>query len=260
MPARHYTFQIRHLLTVLAVAFSSWIFVFASSEKTQKSASSVATADSASVRFLMGMAPSEKTMISVPTAYCSKPLQLQKTVWQAYLSMHDAAAKSGVKLTIISGMRDFTHQMGIWNGKYSKLAAKGITGEAAVRNILKYSSMPGTSRHHWGTDMDLNSLEPGFFLSGDGLKMLTWMRLHAGEFGFCEVYSPRSTGRTTGYEPEPWHWSYMPLAKQYLQQYKDKIGYNLIQGDPSMKKVSGILYANKVRIKEDFIQGINQCQ
>ncbi|NJK84501.1 MAG: M15 family metallopeptidase [Saprospiraceae bacterium] len=39
--------------------------------------------------------------------------------------------------------------------------------------ILKYSSMPGTSRHHWGTDIDLNSFSNSYFEQGEGKKYMT---------------------------------------------------------------------------------------
>ncbi|MFM9004881.1 MAG: D-alanyl-D-alanine carboxypeptidase family protein [Flavobacteriales bacterium] len=43
---------------------------------------------------------------------------------------------------------------------------------------MKFSSMPGTSRHHWGTDIDLNSVEPSYFLSGKGLLIYQWLSAH----------------------------------------------------------------------------------
>ena len=30
-------------------------------------------------------------------------------------------------------------------------------------DLLRYSSMPGSSRHHWGTDVDVHSLDPETF-------------------------------------------------------------------------------------------------
>ena len=57
----------------------------------------------------------------------------------------------------------------------------------AAKTILLYSSMPTTSRHHWGTDMDINSLENSYFASGQGLKEYTWLKKNAAKFGFCQV-------------------------------------------------------------------------
>jgi LAS superfamily LD-carboxypeptidase LdcB len=153
-------------------------------------------------------------------------MELQPEVIEAFGKMRRAAAGAGIALTIISGRRNYEQQKVIWVNKWNKLQSRGIHGVDAVEHILRYSSMPGTSRHHWGTDIDINSLEPAYFTTAKGAKELAWLRANAHNYGFAEVYSPRTTGRSTGYQPEPWHWSYMPLASSYLTQYKQKIGYN----------------------------------
>ncbi len=50
--------------------------------------------------------------------------------------------------------------------------------------------MPQASRHHWGTDVDINSVEPEYFESGQGLKEYTWLQENAWKFGFCQPYTP----------------------------------------------------------------------
>lgn len=68
---------------------------------------------------------------------------------------------------------------------------------------MLYSSMPTTSRHHWGTDMDINSVEPEYFESGQGLLEYNWLKANAHKFGFCQPYSPKDDGsRTQGYNLE----------------------------------------------------------
>jgi hypothetical protein len=89
--------------------------------------------------------------------------------------------------------------------------------------------MPSTSRHHWGTDMDLNALENSFFESGDGLKIYQWLTTHAEQYGFCQPYTSKSGGRS-GYEEEKWHWSYLPLSGQFLQEYTRNVTYKDIKG------------------------------
>ena len=32
--------------------------------------------------------------------------------------------------------------------------------DAAIDKIIEYSTLPGTSRHHWGTDIDIIDAEP----------------------------------------------------------------------------------------------------
>ena len=161
----------------------------------------------------------------VPAHLCSKSMYLQKEVIAAFQQMKLAAANEGVSLRIISGTRNFWEQKAIWERKWNvNLPNLGASANNA-REILKYSSMPSSSRHHWGTDIDINNLSPTYFTTGKGLKEIQWLRKNASKFGFIEVYSPRETGRLTGYEPEAWHWSYSPLSSQYLEYNNVMLGF-----------------------------------
>ncbi len=199
---------------------------------------------------------------TVPVEFCSKAMELQPEVIEAFGKMRTAAAGAGIALTIISGRRNYEQQKVIWVNKWNKLQSRGIHGVDAVEHILRYSSMPGSSRHHWGTDIDINSLEPAYFTTAKGAKELAWLRANAHNYGFAEVYSPRTTGRSTGYQPEPWHWSYMPLASSYLTQYKQKIGYTLFgipdsKNSDSVMVFSGSQFAKTVKIIENYVGGVN---
>ncbi|RIJ31006.1 DUF2785 domain-containing protein [Henriciella algicola] len=140
---------------------------------------------------------------------------------EAYGRMREAAARDGVHLVILSAFRSFRHQRFIWENKwqdrYERLA--GVSPRDIALNIMRYSAMPGTSRHHWGTDLDLNAFNNAYFDTPEGKPVYDWLKAHAGEYGFCEVYSPRASGRQIGYEPERWHWSYIPTASRYLAAY-----------------------------------------
>lgn len=163
---------------------------------------------------------------------------LRKDTYAAFIAMHDAAKKDGITLTIVSATRNFYAQKGIWESKWTGgtivsgmdlSKSKKDTIERA-KYILLYSSMPGTSRHHWGTDIDINNLNDTYFLSGQGKKEYEWLTAHASEYGFCQPYSKKGTDRETGYEEEKWHWSYMPISGQLIKQYESKITYASIKG------------------------------
>jgi len=49
--------------------------------------------------------------------------------------------------------------------------------------------MPGTSRHHWGSDVDLYSLEDIDFLKGNGKIIYQWLTDNAASYGFCQPYT-----------------------------------------------------------------------
>jgi zinc D-Ala-D-Ala carboxypeptidase len=182
---------------------------------------------------------------------------LRKEAYEAFIKMAAAAKQEGVNLFIISATRNFDSQKVIWENKWegrTLVQGKNLTTvsnlQERARLILLYSSMPGTSRHHWGTDMDLNSLENSYFASDEGLKIYQWLTAHAAEFGFCQPYTSKANGRT-GYEEEKWHWSYLPLSKILLQEYKNTITYSDIKG------FKGSEVAEKIKAIEKYAEGVS---
>jgi zinc D-Ala-D-Ala carboxypeptidase len=153
---------------------------------------------------------------------------MHKEAYVAFLKMHEAAAQDGVNLVIVSATRNFYDQVSIWEGKWHGLGQRAPIEKA--KNILEYSSMPGTSRHHWGTDIDLNSVYLAYFQSAEGIKMYQWMKDHAHEYGFFQPYTEMGTKRFSGYYEEKWHWSYKPISEKCLQYYVRSIQYQDISG------------------------------
>lgn len=186
----------------------------------------------------------------IEARYTSKPSSyLRAEAYDAFKRMHAAATADGISLTIVSATRNFEAQKGIWERKWKRPQYEGKTDLERIVDIMKFSSMPGTSRHHWGTDIDLNSLEPSFFTQGQGLLIYQWLNKHAAYFGYHQTYTSKKEGRS-GYEEEAWHWSYMPLAGPMLEAYNRTITYTDLTG------FSGCASADKARILEDFVNGI----
>ena len=121
-------------------------------------------------------------------------------------------------------------------------------------DILRYSSMPGSSRHHWGTDVDVYNLDPETFESGEGAQVLVWLREHAKRFDFVEVYTADSL--RSGYQPEAWHWSYLPLAGPYLEAINNAVTEGTL---PRFEGFEGAELADSLRIVEDFVNGVNRA-
>lgn len=133
-------------------------------------------------------------------------------------------AHPGVEFRVRSSTRTWEHQKSIWEGKwYGRVRVEGVRlnegipdpAERAAR-ILEFSSMPGTSRHHWGTDFDLQELYNRYYESGNGAALYRWLSANAGSYGFCQPYT---AGREAGYMEEKWHWSYAPLARAFLADW-----------------------------------------
>lgn len=147
-------------------------------------------------------------------------MYLRKEAYAAYKQMYRAAKAAGIELVIRSATRNFDYQRRIWENKWTGKtilsdgvnAAKDIPSDKSrAYKILDYSAMPGASRHHWGTDIDINSFSNAYFEYGKGLKVYEWLSAHGHEYGYCQPYTPKSTGRP-GYNEEKWHWSYTPLS------------------------------------------------
>jgi len=162
--------------------------------------------------------------------------------------MQEAAKSDKIKLTIISGTRTFYQQKAIWERKWHRL--NNLKPKERAVEILNYSSMPCTSRHHWGTDIDINKLNNGYFESGNGLKIYQWLQENASKYGFQQVYTSKDSGRT-GYNEEKWHWSYLPVANQYLDFYKHNVQYADIKG------FKGASIAPTIKVIEKYVNGIN---
>ena len=99
-------------------------------------------------------------------AVADPPCQLHAQVVAPFLNLRRAAQADGFDLAPVSSFRDFARQLEIWNGKFSgerpMLGASGAQLDAAalrprerIDAILLWSALPGASRHHWGTDLDL---------------------------------------------------------------------------------------------------------
>ncbi|MBE7686513.1 D-alanyl-D-alanine carboxypeptidase family protein [Tenacibaculum piscium] len=190
----------------------------------------------------------DSAFIRINSNHSSKAIYLNKEVYKAFKEMYTSAKKKGIKLIVISGTRNFYEQKSIWERKWNKY--KNLKPLERAKKILEYSSMPTTSRHHWGTDIDLINLNNSYFENGNGKEEYEWLIKNANYFGFYQVYTNKENGRT-GYNLEKWHWSYLPLASKYLNYYNDSISYKDING------FKGSELAKKTKMITEYVNGIS---
>ena len=176
-------------------------------------------------------------------------LLLRKETYEAFKKMYTAAKKEGLMLTIISATRNFNYQKGIWERKWEGLSKKISDSTARAKNILKFSAMPGSSRHHWGTDIDFDNLSNAYFEKGKGKRIYDWMKKNAAQYGFCQPYTE---GRATGYHEEKWHWTYMPLSKEFTEFAEKNLKNEQISG------FKGAETAVELDIVKNYVLGINK--
>lgn len=111
--------------------------------------------------------------------------------------------------------------------------------------------MPGTSRHHWGTDVDFNNFNNNWFEKGEGLKLFTWLENHAHEYGFCRPYTAKDTERPQGYNEEKWHWSYTPISNELTALAEAHLTDSMIKG------FKGSEVAPALEVVKNYVLGIN---
>ncbi len=149
-----------------------------------------------------------------------------------FIGLRRAALAAGFDLVAVSSFRDFDRQLGIWNAKFNGerplygelgelLPAADLTPAERVAAILIWSALPGASRHHWGTDLDL--VDRGAIAAGYRVQLVTeefapggpfaavsqWLEANAARFGFFRPFR----GRSSGVQREDWHYSFAPLAE-----------------------------------------------
>jgi LAS superfamily LD-carboxypeptidase LdcB len=180
---------------------------------------------------------------------------LHAEVVAPFLNLRRAAQADGIELHATSGFRDFARQLTIWNGKFSgerpmfdaagsKLDSKSLTPRERVDAILLWSALPGASRHHWGTDLDLVdrcSSAEGYeikltreeFAPGGPLAHLDrWLTVHAPRFGFFRPFQ----GVRSGVQPEPWHFSFAPIAETARRRLSPQVLRNALVDAPLLGK------------------------
>jgi LAS superfamily LD-carboxypeptidase LdcB len=161
---------------------------------------------------------------------------LHYAVVTSWLAMRDAAARAGIDLVPASSFRDFDRQVLLWNRKWNGerplhdragrvLEHASLSEGARVDAILCWSAVPGGSRHHWGTDIDVIDaaampagyevqLLPSEYAPGGVFARLTaWLDQHMHRFGFHRPYGSDRGGAGI----EPWHLSYAPVAAAAIE-------------------------------------------
>jgi LAS superfamily LD-carboxypeptidase LdcB len=182
------------------------------------------------------------------------------------LSLQEAAKAAGFDLRILSGFRSFEKQLSIWNRKVQgelpvldnharPLDIRRLDDKELVFAILRWSALPGGSRHHWGTDLDVfdeAARPPGYEVElipqevdpgGMFGPLHDWLdeRMAAGEaWGFFRPYD-QDRG---GVAPERWHLSHAPLAAGFEKAL-------------TLEAVEGLVRNSEIRLREVVLENLD---
>lgn len=171
-----------------------------------------------------------------------KTHQLHQQVKNDWQRLVTSAQDDGIDLTIASAYRSFERQRMIWNNKANGLRPVNdvnnqpldvttLNDDELLFRILHWSALPGGSRHHWGTDLDVYApsmlaqslqLEPWEYDAGGPMEQLgAWLTENLKEHGFFMPYQSYNGGVAR----EPWHISHIEQS----QQYSDTLALALLE-------------------------------
>ncbi len=204
---------------------------------------------------LLGLALAPSLIISEPTEFSilelmgkvdidlhgvKEGINLRKEAYEAFLAMKKAAYKDGIDLKVVSSYRSFNRQEAIFERKFERYTYEDkMKPIDAIDKIIEYSTIPGTSRHHWGTDIDIvdgyrkvegDVLTPSKFEEGQPYETFKkWMDENSNSYDFHLVYTDNP--KRKGFKYEPWHYSYAPISKPMLTAFRNKNIVKLLQSE-----------------------------
>ena len=193
----------------------------------------------------------------------------REIVCDLQLFARDAAA-NGFELRLESAYRSFEKQLSIWNrkarGELALLSAEGVPmerpkdEEELMYAILTWSALPGASRHHLGTDIDVvdgAACPEGYEVEltpaeceGIFAKFHAFLtaRMEAGNsFGFSRVFIP-GRGKI---RPEGWHIAHLLTSRKRLEHFSLDVLRGIYErSDMECKRA---VLANLPQLAEEYI-------
>ncbi len=193
---------------------------------------------SARQRWVLGDAA--ELMVAGDGALAEPAVKLHRDCWPAVYQLAAAAREAGFQLRIASGFRSFGRQLSIWNGKLDgsrglfddgglALDCRQLSVAEQVAAVLRFSALPGASRHHWGSDFDVYdaaSLPDGYRLQlapheyREGGVMAAfggWLESQLAapaESPLAKLFARPYSVDCGGVAVEPWHLSQRALAAE----------------------------------------------
>jgi LAS superfamily LD-carboxypeptidase LdcB len=187
-----------------------------------------------------------------------------------FLRLREHAARDGIDLRIDNAFRGFDLQLRLWNERVrgqrplrdragTPLDRSRLSPREVVAAIMNWLAVPGSSRHHWGTDIDVydGATKPNFVPQaiaegGSHRRLHLWLEANLAQHGFFRPYD-RDRG---GVAPEWWHVSYAPVSERYFAQMSLETLHQALA--PAEIELKDEVIAELPRIFEGFVRNINR--
>ena len=139
---------------------------------------------------------------------------------------------------MVSSFRDFDRQTAIFNRKWAgqaqlldtngdELPFEALSDNEKLHAILTWSALPGGSRHHWGSDIDVYDkaavsqwdgdfqlVETEYAADGPCYPLAQWLNENMAHYGFTLPFAHYCGGVAR----EPWHLSHADSANLFEKQ------------------------------------------
>ena len=195
-------------------------------------------------------------------------IMVHEAIVEPFRALRDRAANEGIDLAVASGFRSYHRQKIIfdekWQGKRSVLSDDDRLLDRSefeesewLERILRFSALPGTSRHHWGTDIDvfdraaLNAdqqpalLPSEYHATGVFACLGEWLQEHMARDNAEGFFRPYDVD-TGGVSVEPWHLSFRPTAEKFAEHMSAKALRELWIANPTLQPEAYLLLNEKL--------------
>lgn len=161
--------------------------------------------------------------------------------------------EKGFSIQVASAYRDYEKQRTIWNAKASGkrkiynrseelVDFQNASPKEILEAIMSWSAIPGASRHHWGTEIDIfdescrsrEDLELSVKECSDHFsKMYEWIDSKLSALPFHRPYE----NDLGGVAREPWHLSFTAKSIEFQNAYNiETFERNILEGDIIFKQ------------------------
>lgn len=209
--------------------------------------------------------------------------RLHRAILKSWNELKAIAKGQGIDLAVISSFRSFENQKYIWNLKatgqrellddrelpipFSNFNLKNAEDQLRlVQTIMRWSALPGLSRHHWGTDLDVidklaihqdpnykvQLISSEYQRGGIFQKLGAFLNSHLADTDFFRPYS-KDLG---GVAPEPWHISHRAQSNQFLRQLSSEHYRKFLHKQSDSIELSATISENITDIFERFVLNI----
>jgi len=195
--------------------------------------------------------------------------RLHREVEGPLAELQRRARAAGFDLAVASGFRGFERQRLIWNEKASgrrpvlddaerPIAIGELEPWSRVQAILRWSALPGASRHHWGTDLDIFDraaltddypaprLTAGECAAGgvfaDFHRWLDEELARDSNPGFFRPYAQDRGGVAC----EAWHISYRPISESYQRELTPELLADCVRESDLALADTVLLHLNEI--------------